>query len=153
MRFLSNNTWQPENASWPTISHSLFQPAIDDGSRTGPVNSFDDVLALSTNNASFASALHNVLLATNPIKPSACDSQTCTFFGCTCWYRTAVEYTSLQVPGPNTVVTTGVDGGWLVKTTIPSCQREATRIRSHWTDQFRRPGHCQLCDRDREYHP
>ncbi|MDB4939045.1 MAG: hypothetical protein JWP87_6017, partial [Labilithrix sp.] len=53
-------------------------------------------------------------------KPSACDSQTCTFLGCICWYSSGVEYIGLNLPGPQTVDVALVNGGLQAHVHVPN---------------------------------
>jgi hypothetical protein len=90
---------------------ALRQSAIDDANRTGPLDSLAEVAFRIVNSSALGSTLDTTLLAANPLKPSACDSQTCTFFGCICWFSSGVTYQSLSILGPNTVSLTLVNGG------------------------------------------
>jgi hypothetical protein len=94
-----------------TISLKLTQPAVDDGNRTNGLNSFADILHTIVNSQGLRDAVHNALVAANPLKPSSCDSQTCTFLGCICWYSSEVIYQGSQFDGPHSVQLALVDGG------------------------------------------
>lgn len=94
-----------------TISLKLTQSAVDDGNRSGGINSFGDILHTIVNSQGLKDAVHNALAAANPLKPSSCDSQTCTFLGCICWYSSEVIYNSSRFDGPHTVSLSLVNGG------------------------------------------
>lgn len=94
-----------------TISLKLAQGAVDDGNRSGGINSFGDILHTIINSQGLKDTVHNALLAANPLKPSSCDSQTCTFLGCVCWYSSEVIYNSSRFDGPHTVSLGLVNGG------------------------------------------
>ncbi|HEY5920406.1 MAG TPA: hypothetical protein VIV11_01990 [Kofleriaceae bacterium] len=108
---VSNRYFNPANTIADTVSLKLTQPACDDMNRSGQINSLGDVLHTVVNSSGLKTEVHNALLNSNPLKPFACDSQTCTFLGCICWYRTGVTYLDSRFPGPNTVSLTLVDGG------------------------------------------
>ena len=108
---ISNRYFNPANPIPDAVSLELTQDAVDDGNRTPPIDSLADVLYTMLNSAGLKSTVHSALLAANPLKPMACDSQTCVFGVCVCWYRSEVRYIDSQFPGPNTVSLTLVDGG------------------------------------------
>jgi hypothetical protein len=119
--FLVANQWASESALYAdTIDLKLTQPAVDDGSRGGPVSSFGDILSSVANSAGLASTLDSGLKAANPLKPQACDSQTCTFLGCICWYSSGVDYIGLSLPGAQTVDVTLVNGGLQAHVHVPN---------------------------------
>lgn len=103
-----------------TVSLKLTQSAVDDGNRAGSVSSFGDMLDRVANSAGLANTLHSGLQSANPLKQSACDSQTCTFFGCICWYSSGVEYLGLSMPGPQSVSLTLVNGGLQAVVHVPN---------------------------------
>ncbi|HSD86908.1 MAG TPA: hypothetical protein VLB44_05315 [Kofleriaceae bacterium] len=110
--FLISNNYKSTTTPIPdTVSLKLTQPAVDDYNRAGAINSFGDILSIILNSQGLKDAVHNALLAANPLKPLSCDSQTCTFLGCVCWYSSAVTYNYSQFDGPNTTTLTLVDGG------------------------------------------
>jgi hypothetical protein len=111
---VSNRYFNPTDPIPDGLSLKLTQPAIDDNNRTGPVNALADILHIILNSSGLRTTVHNTLLASNPLKPWACDSRTCTFLGCVCWYRTSVDYVDSQFPGTKTVSLTLVDGGMRV---------------------------------------
>jgi len=119
--FLVANQWATESGLYAdTIDLKLTQPAVDDGSRAGAVSSFGDILYSVANSAGLASTLDSGLNAANPLKPQACDSQTCTFLGCICWYSSGVEYKGLSLPGPQTVDVALVNGGLQAHVHVPN---------------------------------
>lgn len=93
-----------------TVSLKLTQPAVDDNDRND-LDSFADLLHTVVNSQGLRDSVHTALAAANPLKPSACDSQTCTFLGCVCWYSSQVRYLSSQFDGPHTVSLSLVNGG------------------------------------------
>lgn len=119
--FLVANQWAPETGLYAdTIDLKLTQPAIDDGGRAGAVSSFGDMLYAVANSAGLSSAIDAGLKAANPLKAEACDSQTCTFLGCICWYSSGVEYRGLSMPGPQTVNLSLVNGGLQAHVHVPN---------------------------------
>ena len=110
--FLVSNRYNDPNANIPdTVALKLAQPAVDDGNRSGALGSFGDLLHTIVNSQGLRDAVHGALASANPLKPSSCDSQTCTFLGCICWYSSQVRYLSSQFDGPHTVSLTLVNGG------------------------------------------
>ncbi len=127
--FLVSNTWAPETALYAdTIDLELTQAAIDDGSRTGAVSSLGDILYKVANSSGLVNALDSGLKAANPLKPESCDSQTCVFGICACDYSSGIEYNSIQVPGPQAVDITLVDGGLKAHARVPN---PAINLRVH----------------------
>jgi hypothetical protein len=119
--FLVANQWAPESGLYAdTIDLTLTQRAVDDVSRAGSVNSFGDMLYAVANSSGLASTLDSALKASNPLKPSSCDSQTCTFLGCICWYSSGIDYQGLSLPGPQSVDLTLVDGGLAAHVYVPN---------------------------------
>lgn len=119
--FLVANQWATESGLYAdTVDLKLTQPAVDDGGRAGAVTSFGDMLHKVANSAGLASTIDSGLKAANPLKPRACDSQTCTFLGCVCWYSSGVEYRGLSLPGPQTVDVTLVNGGLRAHVRVPN---------------------------------
>jgi hypothetical protein len=110
--FLISNRYAATTTPVPdTISLKLTQAAADDNNRNNGLNSFADILHTIVNSQGLKDAVHNALVAANPLKPSSCDSQTCTFFGCICWYSSEVIYNSSRFDGPHTVSLSLVNGG------------------------------------------
>ncbi len=119
--FLVANQWAPESGLYAdTVDLKLTQPAVDDGVRSGGVSSFGDILYSVANSAGLANTLDAGLKGANPLKPEACDSQTCTFLGCICWYSSGVEYNALSLPGPETVDVALVNGGLQAHVHVPN---------------------------------
>jgi len=124
--FLLSAVWAPENQLLSnTLSFKATQAAVDDHNRDGAIDSLVDPLVTVLNSDGLRVRLHNALSAANPLKPSACDSQTCTFFGCVCWYRSEVIYTGLDL-GEKTTSLTLVNGGLRSDSTI---RNAAIRLR------------------------
>lgn len=106
--FVVANKWTSEGQLTPdTVMLKLAQPAIDDSSRVGGINSFADILGVVLNSVSARDVLHNALAAENPLKPPSCDQA---IFGL-CVLSSEVLYVSSQLPGPNGVSLTLVNGG------------------------------------------
>ncbi|HEY2511444.1 MAG TPA: hypothetical protein VGI39_11335 [Polyangiaceae bacterium] len=119
--FLVANQWAPESGLYAdTIDLKLTQGAVDDGNHAGGLNSFGDLLYDVANSSGLASTLDSALKSANPLKPSSCDSQTCTFLGCVCWYSSAIDYQGLSLPGPQTVDLTLVNGGLTAHVHVPN---------------------------------
>lgn len=110
--FLISNRYAATTVPVPdTISLKLTQNAVDDGNRNNGLGSFGDILHTIVNSQGLRDTVHQALLAANPLKPASCDSQTCTFFGCICWYSSHVVYNSSQFDGPHSVSLSLVNGG------------------------------------------
>jgi hypothetical protein len=110
--FLISNRYAATTTPIPdTISLKLTQAAIDDSNRNNGLSSFADILHTIVNSQGLRDSVHNALLAANPLKPSSCDSQTCTFLGCICWYSSEVIYNSSRFDGPHTVSLSLTNGG------------------------------------------
>lgn len=119
--FLVSNQWATETGLYAdTVDLKLTPPAVDDGGRAGAVSSFGDILYKVANSSGLASAIDSGLEAANPLKPGACDSETCTFLGCICWYSSGVEYKGLSLPGPQSVDVTLVNGGLSAHVHVPN---------------------------------
>jgi len=119
--FLVANQWAPEGALYnDTLALRLGQSAIDDNDRSGAINSLADLLYTVANSAGLHSTLDSALSASNPLKPQGCDSQTCTIFGCICWYSSGIDYQSSSLPGPNTDSLTLVSGGLAMTESVNS---------------------------------
>lgn len=119
--FLVANQWATEAGLYAdTVDLKLTQPAVDDGGRAGAVSSFGDMLYKVANSSGLSSTIDSGLKAANPLKPQACDSQTCTFLGCICWYSSRVDYIGLGLPGPQAVDVTLVNGGLTAHVHVPN---------------------------------
>jgi hypothetical protein len=119
--FLVANQWAPESSTYgDTLALRLGQAAIDDNNRNNGINSLADLLYTVANSAGLHSTLDSALLAANPLKAQSCDSQTCTFLGCVCWYSSGIEYRSSSLPGPNDDNLTLVAGGLAMSETVNS---------------------------------
>lgn len=130
--FLVSDDWQAEGvASYLDngVIMRLNPAAIDDNNRSD-LDSLSDVLDTVLNSAGLRNQLHTSLLAANPLKPSACDSQTCTFLGCVCWFRSEVIYQDTQINGPNTTTMSLVNGGLRIQARINNV-RVKVRVRGH----------------------
>lgn len=119
--FIASNQWATETGLYAdTVDLKLMPPAVDDGGRAGGISSFGDMLFKVANSPGLASTIDSGLKAANPLKPRACDSQTCTFLGCICWYSSGVEYRGLGLPGPQTVDVALVNGGLQAHVRVPN---------------------------------
>lgn len=116
---ISDRYANPANPIGDTVSLKLTQAAIDDNNRTAPINSVDDLLYAIINSAGMSNTVHTTLYNSNPLKPHSCDSQTCVWGACVCWYSSGVEYIDRSFPGPNTVSLTLVSGGMRAFVRIP----------------------------------
>jgi hypothetical protein len=119
--FMVSNLWAAEGGlQSDTVSFKAVQSAIDDGNRAGAINSFGDLLYAVLNSGDLPNTLDATLNGANPLKPLGCDSQTCTFLGCICWYQSAATYNGLSLPGPQTADVSLVNGGVSVHAHIPN---------------------------------
>lgn len=117
--FLAANQWADPNSTYAgTVGLSLAQGAVDDGSRTGSIGSLGDVLYTIANSTGIRTSLNQALLAANPLKAESCDSQTCVFGECVCWYSSGINYVSSTINGPNTDSITLENGGLATTATI-----------------------------------
>lgn len=110
--FLAANQWgSTTSTTGDIVSLRLTQAAVDDGNRSGALGSFGDILHTVLNSQGLEDALHNALLAANPLKPSSCDQQVCVFGLCTCVLRSAINYQSSSFNGARTANLTLVQDG------------------------------------------
>jgi Glucodextranase, domain B len=118
--FLAASQWAGFNTPYSdTVSLRLGQAAIDDGNRSGPINSLGDMLDTVANSPGLHTALDSALNATNPLVPNTCRTQICLpFVGCTCVFRYEVDYQSCALPGPNLDTLALVAGGVTVSERI-----------------------------------
>jgi hypothetical protein len=127
--FVVSSSWAPEGLLVSdTISLKAVQGAIDDFSRANAIGSFGDLLHAVVNSQAAHDAVDNALNASNPLKPSSCDEQSCTFLGCICFYRSGVDYVSSQLAGPNTTSLILVNGGLASSTRF---ENVVVRLRVH----------------------
>lgn len=118
--FLLSENWAQENAlQADMISTALRQEAIDDANRNDPLDSGADVLHTVLNSPGLHTELHNALISSNPLKPNACDSESCAFSVCVCWLRSEMTYLDSSITGPNTTSLNLVDGGLRSTTSVP----------------------------------
>lgn len=122
--FVASDTWSSPTATLAgEASLRLSQGAIDDGDHGSSIDSLGDALAVANDAESLRAALDTNLSAANPLKPNSCDSQTCTFLGCICWYSSEVTYRSVEVTSAATSATL-VSGGISSKTTAEDVRVE-----------------------------
>src|SRR5262249_15995150 len=110
--FLAASQWaNPASLYGDTISLKLAQSAIDDGDRTGAINSLGDILHRVANSPGLHNTVDHALLVANPLKPSSCDKQVCVLGACACVLSSQIDYKSSTLPGPNTVSLGLTSGG------------------------------------------
>jgi hypothetical protein len=123
--FLASNQWG--SSSFPvvdTIMLKLVQAAWDDGTRSGGINDFTDILSLVLNSSGPRNAVHAALLASNPLKPSSCDEEICPFGVCVCLLSSEVIYLDSVFVGPHSTSMSLVSGG-----IQPNAQLNGIRLR------------------------
>jgi hypothetical protein len=107
--FLASSTYATPTATLGgVIGLSLAQNAIDDGNRTGAINSLGDVLAVILNSPGIRSTIDTALKASNPLA-SGCFGAT--LFGDCIGISYTITYLSSTIDGPNTVSLALVNGG------------------------------------------
>lgn len=110
--FLASNQWGSTTLALAnTIMLKLVQAAWDDGSRSGGLDDFDDILATVLNSSGPRDAVHAALLAANPLKPMSCDQEVCVLGACVCVLSSEVTYLDSVFGGPHTSTLTLVSGG------------------------------------------
>jgi hypothetical protein len=113
--FLAASQWAGFNTPYnDTVSLRLGQAAIDDGDRSGQINSLGDMLDTVANSPGLHTALNSALNATNPLVPNTCRTS---IFG-VCVFRYEVDYQSSSLPGPNLDTLSLVAGGVTVSERI-----------------------------------
>lgn len=115
--FLVSNRWAPGMTA-DGISLKLTQEGIDDSVRTDGFDSFADILYAVLNSQGIRTTLHDALNANPSLKPESCDSETCVFGVCACWYSSGITYLGSNISGPNTVSLTLINGGLRVNARI-----------------------------------
>ncbi|MFU8804089.1 MAG: hypothetical protein ACNA8W_09800 [Bradymonadaceae bacterium] len=108
--FLASSNWQNSSQRLDDgVNLRLDQEAIDDRIDSGPVRSLNDILRIALNSDGLHQALHEALLAANPLKPNSCDER---WLG-VCVLSSEVIYISSHINGPNTtrlsLVTNGLN--------------------------------------------
>ena len=127
--FIVANRWTAEGQlTANTVMLKLAQSAIDDTVRAGGINSFADILHTVLNSAALRDSLHNTLQAANPLKPQSCDQSISVFGSQICVVSSEVLYTSSQLPGPNTMSLTLVNGGLAARVRVEDV-RVTLRVR------------------------
>jgi hypothetical protein len=94
-----------------SLSLRLRQSAIDDGARTGGIDSLADLVATMINSAGVRTLLDTSLMASNPLQPETCYQE---LFG-VCVISFGVKYLSSALPGPDTVEMSLVSGGIAIR--------------------------------------
>ena len=110
--FLVSSNWSdPTTYMDDSVILKLRQPAVDDGNSTD-LDSLDDLLHRVVNSQGLVDEVDAALEAANPLQPFTCESETCTFLGCICWFGWGVSYLGeISVGGPNTTELTLISGG------------------------------------------
>lgn len=106
--FLVADQWAPEGEYLADgVTLRLNQEAVDDDNRADGLDSLNDLLHTVLNSQGLEDELHNALNAANPLYPHQCVER---FLGI-CLTYLEVNYTGLDLRGPNDVTLTLVDGG------------------------------------------
>ena len=107
--FLASDVWaDPDDVLGNTVSLKLRQDAIDDGDRSGGIDSLGDLLQTVLDSDGLASTLDSALSDSNPLKADSCDVGGP--FG-SCTVRSRVDYQRLDLSGSKSVELRLVDGG------------------------------------------
>lgn len=115
--FLASEVYHPEGAFLThAVSLALRQGALDDGGRSGAVNSLADVLHLVLNSRGLRDTLHSTLQGSNPLYDQ-CAQRVC-IIGCFCALNVSVNHLDTQLNGPNAVTLSLVDGGLRAVATV-----------------------------------
>ncbi len=110
--FLVANQWgSTTSTTSDVVSLRLAPTAVDDGNRSNALGSFGDILHTVLSSQGLREALHNAMIAANPLKPSSCDQQVCVFGACACVLRSAINYQSSSLDGAKTVSMSLVQNG------------------------------------------
>src|SRR5690606_17654933 len=106
--FLAANQWVGSSDQLAgAVTLQLRQEAWDDGTRSGPIDDFTDILTRVINSTGLRDTLHDMLDSNNPLKPRSCDQE---IFGA-CVLRTQVDYLDSRIDGPNTTQLTLTTNG------------------------------------------
>ncbi len=92
----------------------LGQGALDDGRPDAPLTSLGDVIRRVVNSQGLVDTVDQAARSQNPIVPSECHVRV---LGA-CLFRLGVDYTGIEIRGPNDVQLTLVDGGLRVRAVI-----------------------------------
>lgn len=92
----------------------LGQGALDDGRPDVPLTSLGDVLRRVVNSQGLIDTVDEAARSQNPIVPSECHVRV---LGA-CLFRLGVEYTGIDIGGPNDITLTVVDGGLRARAVI-----------------------------------
>lgn len=111
--FLASDYYQSQNTYMDdSVALKLLQSAVDDGSRSGGITSLADLLWTVLNSDGLLDQVDSALKAADPLLPFTCESQTCIFGFCVCWFGYGVDYRDqLRVQGSRTVSLDLVPGG------------------------------------------
>lgn len=106
--FLAATRFQPAGDLLPgAVTLSLAQAAIDDRDPVGEIDSLNDLLHTAVNAPALRAALHQALLAENPVKPSSCDQKVLGV----CVFRTEITYLDSELRGPHSTELTLIPSG------------------------------------------
>jgi Glucodextranase, domain B len=107
--FLASQQWANPNATYAgVIGLSLSQAGIDDGNRSGAINSLADLLYTILNSTGIRTTINTALEASNPLA-SGCAGVT--LFGDCIGVSYTITFTGSTIDGPNTVALTLENGG------------------------------------------
>ncbi len=106
--FLASNRFHPPADLLPgAVTLSLAQAAIDDRNPSGPINSLNDLLHTAVNAPALRAALHQALIAENPVKPSSCDQKVLGL----CVFKTEIIYLDSELRGPHSTELSLISSG------------------------------------------
>jgi len=108
--FLGAEQWSGQGElQSDSVTVRIDSRAIDDGNRSGPPNSVNDLLDTAANSRGLVSQVDGALHEANPLK-SSCDVEICVFW-CFCVFRSSIEHRNFSLDGPNIAELQLVDGG------------------------------------------
>ena len=93
------------------VALKLRQPSIDDVSRSGGITSLADLLHTVLNSQGLLDEVDSALSAANPLQPFTCESETCIFGLCVCWFGWGLQYDDGLTAGARSVAMDLVTGG------------------------------------------
>jgi hypothetical protein len=101
--FLASDYWSAQNNYMDdSILLALRQAAVDD-SNPSDLDSLNDLLHRVINSQGIIDEVDQALSDANPLQPFTCESETCVFGLCVCWFGWGVDYDNqIRVGGPNT---------------------------------------------------
>jgi hypothetical protein len=110
--FLASDYWStPNNYMDDAVLLALRQAAVDD-SNASDLDSLNDLLHRVLNSQGIIDEVDQALRDANPLQPFTCESETCVFGVCVCWFGWGVSYDNeIDVGGPNTTSLDLISGG------------------------------------------